>query len=119
MKQLLLTYLPVISGVLITISYWPQLIKTLKTKNVDGQSLGFWSILSAALVGTTLQQLGLIIYNGVTNYAGLITQAINLFFAVWMMINVIRYRNRRTRLKAIKKQKIRARKKRLKNDKKQ
>lgn len=93
MQQLLLTISPLVSMILITVSYLPQIKLTIKTKNVKGQSLGFWAILTGALIGTTFQQVGLISYSGVTNYLGLITQAINLLFAVWMLVMVIMYKN--------------------------
>ena len=94
MQTVLLTFLPIVAMVAITISYVPQLKLTFKTKDVTGQSIGFWLLLTGALIGTTGQQLGLVLFEGVTNYSGLITQAVNLTFSTAMLVMVTKYRNK-------------------------
>ncbi|MBO1087199.1 PQ-loop domain-containing transporter [Enterococcus mundtii] len=94
MKVLLLTIAPLISMIAITISYLPQLKLTFRTKNVKGQSFGFWFLLNIALLGLLMQQVGLIAYLGNTNYSGAITQFANWFFGTLMLIMIIIYRNK-------------------------
>lgn len=94
MKTLLLTVAPMIAMVAITLSYLPQLKMTYKTKDVSGQAVGFWMLLTVALVGTTAQQLGTVLFEGVRNYSGLITQSVNLLFSSIMLFMVTKYRNK-------------------------
>lgn len=88
-QKLLLTIAPLIASIAITVSYLPQLWLTFTTRNVEGQSVMFWILLVVALGGLTLQQYGLVKYNGVTNKSGLFTQGVNLLFATLMLIMVI------------------------------
>ena len=88
-EKLLLTYLPMLSLVLITVSYAPQLILTYTTQNVEGQSVEFWVLLSLALLITIGQQVGMIKYRGANSYVGLISQSLNFVLAVAMLVGVV------------------------------
>lgn len=88
-KKLLLSYLPTIGTFAMVYSYLPQLYLTYSTKNVDGQSLQFWLVLSFSLFTMMLQQIGMIKYEGAKSYAGLIFQILNLSLALAMLIGVL------------------------------
>jgi len=88
-EKALLTFLPALSLVILTFSYSPQLYLTYSTKNVEGQSVTFWILLSLALLITVGQQIGMIKYRGAKSYVGLISQSLNLILAVAMLVGVI------------------------------
>lgn len=90
MRFLLLTLAPLVSSTLMFVVYIPQVYLTFKTKNVKGQAKSFWTILSIILIGTVLQQIGMIAYLG-ANSSGLITQVVNLMFSILMMAMVLIY----------------------------
>lgn len=92
LQQLLLNYLPIVAVVLITVSYIPQVRLTYGTKNVEGQSLSFWVLLNTSLFINTMRELMLFSVHG--TYGGLLTQGINLFFGVTVMLGVIMYRKK-------------------------
>ena len=81
---------PILGAVLITISYLPQLKHTITTKNVSGQSVGFWILLSGSLLFLTIQQWG--VWTTIGSWSGLFTQSVNLFFALTMLIMVIKHK---------------------------
>jgi len=88
-EKLLLDWLPFVGTIAMVISYVPQLWMTYTTQNVEGQSLGFWAILSFALLTMVLQQAGIVKYKGVTSYMGLIFQSLNLLLALAMLVGVL------------------------------
>lgn len=89
MKELLLTYIPSVSGVMLIVSYIPQLYTTFTTQNVDGQNVMFWILLSLACFGFFCQQLGMIKYEGLKSYAGAFSQGMNTLLAVAMLVMVL------------------------------
>lgn len=92
MKTFLLDLAPLVAIGFITVCYIPQIIKTIKTKDVKGQSLAFWIMLDIALLGNVLQQVGLIQFMGNTRYLGLIEQSINLSLAILQTGLIIKYK---------------------------
>lgn len=82
---------PVIASILILISYIPQLIKTYKTKDVEGQSKTFWLLLSITLYLFFQQQLGLYIFKDANNISGILSQFFNLACALIMLFFTYRY----------------------------
>ena len=76
-----------LATLLMVVSYLPQLAIAWGTKNVQGQSLTFWLLLSFSLGILTLQQLVNFLKGCKVN--GLIFQAINFSLAVMMLIAVI------------------------------
>lgn len=96
LKKLALEVAPAVSGVLIVVSYWPQIIQTLTTKNVEGQNPLFWLILAGSLLGFTIQQIGIVYYREnkeeKPSYNGVISQGLNLFFALMMLVMVLMFK---------------------------
>lgn len=93
LKKFMLEIAPTISGVLIVISYWPQIWTTLSTKDVSGQSVSFWILLCLSLLGFTIQQAGMIIFRENKEetpvLSGVIAQGLNLAFALIMLVLVV------------------------------
>ena len=83
---------PVISGIILTISYLPQIYQTYTTQDVTGHSLTFWILLNISLTGFVIQQWGMIKYRGNKQYNGFIVQLLNLFFGLVMLIGVLIFR---------------------------
>lgn len=84
-----LTVAPAIAGIILTISYLPQIYQTYTTKDVTGHSLTFWILLNISLSGFVAQQWGMIKYKGNKEYGGFIVQLLNLFFGLVMLIGVL------------------------------
>ena len=75
-----------IAGTLTTISFLPQVIKTVKGKNVDGLSLIMYICFSAGVAfwlvyGIYLHNLPIIIFNSIT-----------ILFAIAILLNIIKYK---------------------------
>lgn len=87
-----LVVLPAVSSVLITVAYPPQIIKNYRTKSVDDLSLVFWIIISTfcfSMVGNAG-----FLYFKMTGTAGyLITESINLAFALIILGQIIYYKH--------------------------
>lgn len=92
MNQFLLNLLPTIAGVLLGVTYIPQIVKTVKTKDVEGMSLAFWIILVIALLMLAVNALAVFVQTGVWGY--LVTETFNSGLAIVMLILVIKYRKR-------------------------
>lgn len=88
-EKLFLTYLPIVGTVAMLVSYFPQLLLTYTTKNVEGQSLSFWCLLVIGLFSMLMQQIGFIKYKGVKEYTGLIFQTLNTALALAMLLGVL------------------------------
>ena len=88
-EKLLLTYLPIVGTLAMLVSYFPQVMLTYTTKNVEGQSLSFWVLLVIGLFSMLMQQVGLIKYKGVKEYTGLVFQSLNTLLALIMLIGVL------------------------------
>ncbi|HLO11571.1 MAG TPA: PQ-loop domain-containing transporter [Pseudoneobacillus sp.] len=88
----LLNLLPTIAGVILGICYIPQIVKTLKTKNVEGMSLPFWVLLNIALTLLVINAFVVFTTSGVWGY--LVTEIFNEVLALVMLILVVKYRER-------------------------
>jgi len=67
----MITILGLVAAILTTISFLPQAIKTIKTKNTDDLSLGMYSVLVSGIIlwliyGILIKDLPVILANGVT-----------------------------------------------------
>lgn len=85
-----LTVAPFIATVLMFFVYIPQVMLTYRTKNVEGQDKSFWVVLSIILFCTVVFNCGQVYYKG-GEILGVVSQAVNLFFSVLMMIMVYKY----------------------------
>lgn len=90
MNYFLLNVLPQIATVLIALMYVPQIVRTHKTKNVEGIAVSFWILLVAALIVNTTNAL--IIYTTSGVYGTLITQSVNLTLAITVLTQVAYYK---------------------------
>lgn len=90
MLNFLLNILPSLAGIILGICYIPQIIHTIKTKNVEGISLGFWAILSVAITCLVINALVIFIQFGTWGY--LLTEGMNLALALVMLTLVLKYR---------------------------
>lgn len=90
MTPFLLNILPTIAGIFLGICYIPQIIKTLRTKDVKSLSLPFWIILNIALVFLVINAIVVFRTTGVWGY--LVTETFNEGLALVMLILVLKYR---------------------------
>jgi uncharacterized protein with PQ loop repeat len=95
LEHFLLNLLPTIAGVLLGICYIPQIVTTVKTKNVDGISLQFWIILNFALSFLVINAY--VVWKVSDAWGYLVTECFNLGLALVMLILVIK--NRKTNKK--------------------
>jgi uncharacterized protein with PQ loop repeat len=92
LSNILLDYLPIVATVLIIFSYMGQLKVTYGTKNVEGQSLSFWVILTSALAINVVREAYLMYTQG--TFGGLLTQGFNFVLAGAILFGVMRYRKK-------------------------
>lgn len=92
MDNFLLNLLPSIAGVILGICYIPQIIKTIKTKNVEGVSLSFWAILNVAL--TLLVINSIVVFNTTGVWGYMVTEIFNEGLALVMLILVVKYKKK-------------------------
>jgi uncharacterized protein with PQ loop repeat len=93
MIQFLLNILPTIAGILLGVTYIPQIMKTYKTKDVSSMSLSFWIILNCALLCLVVNAEVVFLTKGVW---GLIaTEVFNEGLALVMLIMVLKYRKKK------------------------
>jgi uncharacterized protein with PQ loop repeat len=95
LEHFLLNLLPTIAGVLLGICYIPQIVTTIRTKNVEGISLPFWIILNFALSFLVVNAYVVYLVSGAWGY--LVTEIFNELLAFVMLILVIK--NRKTNKK--------------------
>lgn len=92
-SNFVVNWIPMIAGFLLMICYTPQLLKTFRTKNVEGFSVMFWVVLSAALACFVLNALSLLaLGSGSIGY--LISELLNLSMALTMLVMILVYRKR-------------------------
>jgi uncharacterized protein with PQ loop repeat len=96
MEHFLLNLLPTIAGVLLGICYIPQIIRTIKTKNVEGISLSFWIILNFALTFLVINAYVVWKVSGAWGY--LVTEIFNEGLAFVMLILVFKYRKKNKKI---------------------
>lgn len=90
MEYFLLNLLPLIAGILLTISYVPQIMTTVKTKDVSGIDGSFWVLITLALTGLAVSTGAVWYYKG--TYGNFITEAVNVALAATMLILYMKYR---------------------------
>jgi uncharacterized protein with PQ loop repeat len=73
-------------------AYLPQVIKTYRTKVVDGISLSFWALISTALGCLLINATFLFLKYGTYGY--LIMEAFNFGLAFVMLVMVLKYRKK-------------------------
>ena len=93
MENFLLNYLPIISGIILTISYIPQILTTFRTKDVSGIDKRFWLLITIALGGLAVSTGAVWYYTG--TYGNFVTEFVNVSLAFTMLILVYKYRNNR------------------------
>jgi len=93
MTQFLLNWLPLLGTIFLTICYLPQIRKTWKTKDVSSMSLLFWISLNIALILLLGNYVVIFIETGA--WGGMVTEALNVAFALVMMGLVIKYRKKK------------------------
>jgi len=81
-----------IGGLVIGLSYLPQIIQILKTKSVQDLNLPSYAVLGVGLSLTELYALYLLISQGLGMY--LLTNSIGLLTIVVMIILVLKYKKR-------------------------
>lgn len=92
MENFLLNILPSIAGVVLVLCYLPQIITTIKTKDVKSMNLWFWVILSIAIFMLVINGLAIFIVHGTWGY--LLTEVMNFSLAIVMLVLVIKYRKK-------------------------
>lgn len=92
MLNFLLNLLPSLAGIILGICYVPQIVRTLKTKDVTGMSLGFWAILNVALTLLVINAIVVYIQFGTWGY--MVTEFFNEALAFVMLVLVLKYRKR-------------------------
>lgn len=92
MQNFLLNVLPFLSGILLAYSYIPQIIQTIKTKDVSGISPSFWTLISLALLGLTISTGAVWYYTG--SYGNFIVELFNVGLATTMLVLVFKYRKK-------------------------
>lgn len=95
MENFLLNILPILSGIVLTISYIPQIATTLKTKNVDGIDRKFWLLITIALTGLAISTGAVWVYKG--SYGNFVTELANVLLAGTMLVLVFKYRRRKAK----------------------
>lgn len=82
---------PLISSILITFAYPPQVIKNYRTKSVSDLSTIFWITISTFCL-TMLGNAGYLYFTGAGSLGYMITEIINLVFASTILIQIIYYK---------------------------
>lgn len=93
-ESFLENHIATIATVLLVGAYLPQVIKTYRTKNVEGISLPFWVLISSALGCLLINALFLFLKYGTYGY--LLMEAFNFGLAFVMLVMVLRYRGERS-----------------------
>lgn len=79
-----------IGGLLMGLSYIPQIYKIISTKNVDGISLAFLTMVTLAVITFTLD--GYVIYRKTGEKKTMLAQVANLIPAIITVILILLYR---------------------------
>lgn len=88
----LLNIIPILATFFLVVCYLPQLVHTLKTKEVKDISLPFFAMLNVALTLLLINSILLFTQNG--NFGYVVTYVFNEGFALWMLILIIKYRKK-------------------------
>jgi uncharacterized protein with PQ loop repeat len=97
MENFLLNLLPSIAGILLGFCYIPQILKTYRTKNVEGMSVAFWAILNVALSFLLVNSIVVFQTSGVWGY--MVTEIFNEGLAFVMLLMVIKYQDKSVKIK--------------------
>lgn len=92
MWNLLVNVASVAAGIVLAVSYVPQIVNLYKTKQTEGISLSFWVILNLSLA--MLFILAVDSYLKANTLGLLVTQGLNLVLALVVMGQVIYYRKK-------------------------
>lgn len=84
--------LPMISGIVLAISYIPQIKETRETKNVEGVNKNFWVLISLALFGLTVSTGAVFCYFG--TWGNFILEIFNFGLAFYMLTLVKKYKKK-------------------------
>lgn len=88
----ILNILPTIAGILLGICYIPQIRQTLKTKNVEGMNMKFWTLLNIAIIFLFINSVSIFIVFGTWGY--MLTELFNLVLAFIMLVLVKKYKKK-------------------------
>lgn len=83
--------LQLIGGIVLVISYLPQIKMLYKTKSVKNQSLSFWIILDIGMMMFEANAIYLAITLGQLPY--MISQSLNLLCGIIVLIQLLIYKN--------------------------
>ena len=92
MIENLLNVLPIVATFFLVACYLPQLIHTLKTKEVEDISLTFFAMLNVALTLLLINSILLYTQNG--NFGYVVTYIFNEGLALAMLILILKYRKK-------------------------
>ena len=92
MIEILLNVIPMIATVFLIICYLPQLVHTIKTKEVGDISLSFFVMLNIALTLLLINSILLFTQNG--NFGYVVTYIFNEGLALAMLILILKYRKK-------------------------
>lgn len=92
MINTLLNVIPLIATIFMTLCYIPQIVQTLKTKDVTGISLTFYILLNISLTLLLINSYLLFLTNG--NFGYVISYIINEGLAFIMLVLVLKYRKK-------------------------
>lgn len=92
MDNFLLNLLPSLAGIVLAFCYIPQIMTTIRTKDVSGIDLRFWLILDLALLLLTINAVTVFVIHGTWGY--MVTEAFNLGLAIVVTILVLKYRKK-------------------------
>lgn len=76
----------------LALSYLPQIIKLIKSKNADGISVSFWLILDVSLLSLFILAVDTFIKTGIVSL--LIAQSLNLALSLVTTVLVLYYKNK-------------------------
>ncbi|QIG62593.1 PQ loop repeat protein [Sporosarcina phage Lietuvens] len=97
MNEFLLNHISTIATPFLVASYVPQLIKTYRTKDVTGVSVPFWILINVSLTMLLVNSIAIFMEHG--EYGYMIAEIANESLAFAMLVMVLRYRNRKPRIK--------------------
>ena len=92
MIDILLNVVPLLATVFLVICYLPQIIHTVKTKEVEDISLSFFVMLNIALTLLLINSILLFTQNG--NFGYVVTYIFNEGLALTMLILILKYRKK-------------------------
>lgn len=91
--ETLMNIVPLVATVFMTLCYLPQIIQTLKTKDVTGISTMFFLLLNIALTLLLINSYLLYLVNG--NFGYVVSYMINESLAAIMLILIFKYRKKK------------------------